>query len=104
METPRASVIAIAFDCLSLRRGSVDLQAYQDELTAALPNHELKFSLAPDIADSLGVPFAISMVSGTEASMAFDAAKEVWQSVINTAMGTVTDLAPEVVSILGEQV
>ncbi|MDF0506492.1 hypothetical protein POK33_37700 [Burkholderia cenocepacia] len=98
-----ANVIEIAFDCWSLRRGSVDLQAYQNELIAALPNHELIFSLAPDIADSLGMPFAIKMASGTDASMAFDAAKKVWPSVINTAMVT-TDLQPDVVNILGDQI
>ncbi|MBR8206778.1 hypothetical protein KDW80_29940 [Burkholderia vietnamiensis] len=97
------NVIKIAFDCVSLRRGSVDLQTYQDELIAALPDHKLEFSLAPDISDSLGMPFAINMASGTDASLAFDAAKNVWPLVINTAMMT-TDIQPEVVSILGDQI
>lgn len=103
MEAPLPHVIEIAFDCWTLRRGWVDLQVYQDSLIDVLPNNELKFSIAPGLPQSVGMPFAINRAGGVDASMASEAAKEVWATLLNTAM-TTTDTEPDVVRILGDQI
>jgi hypothetical protein len=103
MESPSANNINIAFDHWTLLKGGVDQQTYQDQLIAALPNHELKFSIAPDIPQSNGVPYAISIAGGADANMVFEAARKIWPTVINTAVDT-TPIQPDVVNILGEQI
>lgn len=97
------NIISITFDPWTLRAAGVEHQLYQDKLVAALPGHELQFSIARDIPQSLGMRFAINMASGADAAMAFEAASQIWPTVINTAM-TITDTEPEVVSVHGEQI
>jgi hypothetical protein len=96
-------ITSIAFDPWTLRAAGVEHQLYQDKLIAALPGHELQFSIARDIPQSLGMPFAINMASGADAAMAFEAASRIWPTVINTAM-SITDKEPGVVSVRGEQI
>jgi hypothetical protein len=103
MEIPLPNNIHIAFDNWTLLKGGVDVQTYQDKLIAALPNHELKFSIAPDRPQSNGMPFATNMAGGADAKLAYDAAEKIWPKVVNTAVLT-TSIQPEIVSILGEQI
>ncbi|KWI49503.1 hypothetical protein [Burkholderia cepacia] len=103
METQLPNIIKIAFDRWTLRQGWVDHELYEKELRAALPNHELQFSFAPDIPQSVGMKFAFNVASGADAAMAFEAAKQVWPNVINTAM-TIAITEPDVVTVLGEQI
>lgn len=86
MENHMPNIISIAFDQWTLRAGGVDHQLYQDKLIAALPGHQLQFSMARDIPQSLGMPFGISTVGGTDAHVAHEAAGRIWPTVVNTAM------------------
>jgi len=103
MENHMPNIISIAFDQRTLRAGGVDHQLYQDKLIAALPNHKLQFSIARDIPQSLGMPLALSIVGGADAHEAHEAARQIWPTVLNTAMMS-TSTQPDVVSVLGEQI
>ena len=102
-ENHMSNGIHIAFDVMTLRKGAVDLPIYQDRLIAALPNHELTFSLAREIPDAVYIPFAINSASGTDANLVMPIAREIWPTVIETAMKT-TDTQPDVVSVLGDKI
>jgi hypothetical protein len=79
--------IKVAFDAYTLCQAKVDQQVYQDRLAAALPEHSLSFSIAPDVPMTVGFPFAINMISsaGVSPDKVMQAAETIWSLVINTA-------------------
>ncbi|REG58542.1 hypothetical protein B0G80_1201 [Paraburkholderia sp. BL6669N2] len=76
--------IQIAFDTWTPRKYAADQRVYQERLIAALPAHELKFSIARDTPQSVYMPEGISMASGVDAALAMKLAKAIWPTVANT--------------------
>lgn len=79
------SIIGIAFDGQTLLDCKVDQKIYQDRLTRALPDFRLQFSFAPGVKDSIGFPYAISIISGDAAKLVLDTARAVWPEVCGTS-------------------
>lgn len=80
------NIIGIAFDGQTLLDHKVDQQIYQDRLTKALPNFRLQFSFGPGVKDSIGFPFAISIISGEAAKLVLDVARRIWPEVRGTSI------------------
>lgn len=94
--------INIALDAYTLEKFGVDQKAYQSRLNAALPDHRLTFSIAPDSPMAVGFRYAINMVSGPNDAprLVTEAAEKVWPMVIGPSIEAIKALDGKIFAML----